>query len=273
MKQTIFSTIIIGFLSLGIYYGLVAYFNAKKHQAYSQELASYHSVENILEYKLQKLANILSLGLIDNETVNQYKKIQEKQTQHEKQATYFAYLSLGFLFVAILLSSFTLKANHSILVLSISGVFVLGIGVLAPIMTMIIQKDIDLIGRIVLSFESRSVVGTIEKLFAQEEWVVGIAILVFSLLLPLGKLLSLFLLSFFFSDPLIHKLVHIFKIIGKWSMVDVFIVAIFLVYITSGKSDTTQAYSGIGLYFFLGYVIISTIATIQSKKMLQQATS
>ncbi len=59
-----------------------------------------------------------------------------------------------------------------------------------------------------------------------------------------------------------------FKMIGKWSMVDVFVVAVFLVYLTANKGDVSRAEVEVGLYFFLAYVIVSMLVSLSADKML-----
>jgi uncharacterized paraquat-inducible protein A len=61
--------------------------------------------------------------------------------------------------------------------------------------------------------------------------------------------------------------------IGKWSMVDVFVVAVFLVYLTANKGDVSRAEVEVGLYFFLAYVIVSMFVSLSADKMLSAKKS
>jgi uncharacterized paraquat-inducible protein A len=63
-------------------------------------------------------------------------------------------------------------------------------------------------------------------------------------------------------------LVKFFKMIGKWSMVDVFVVAVFLVYLTANKGEVSRAEVEMGLYFFLAYVIVSMLVSLSADRML-----
>jgi len=49
--------------------------------------------------------------------------------------------------------------------------------------------------------------------------------------------------------------------IGKWSMADVFVVALLLTFFIVNKDKSTDAAVQTGLYFFLCYVILSMIAS------------
>jgi len=136
----------------------------------------------------------------------------------------------------------------------------------------IVQKKIDYVGDVVLSFESKSIIGSIEKLYNNGDWVVASVILLFSVLIPMAKTLSILIVSIFKNSPIASKMVKFFKALGKWSMMDVFVVAIFLVYLTSRGSDVSKAEIEIGLYFFLIYVLLSIIASFSADKMLHQKT-
>jgi uncharacterized paraquat-inducible protein A len=65
-----------------------------------------------------------------------------------------------------------------------------------------------------------------------------------------------------------HGIVIFFKWVGKWSMLDVFVVATLLVYLTSNGSDVSHAEVQAGLYFFLAYVIVSMLVSLSADKML-----
>jgi hypothetical protein len=53
-------------------------------------------------------------------------------------------------------------------------------------------------------------------------------------------------------------------------MSDVFVVATFLVYITSNGGEMTHAEIQVGLYFFLIYVILSMIVALLTQKVLEK---
>jgi len=100
--------------------------------------------------------------------------------------------------------------------------------------------------------------------------VVALVILIFSVLIPVLKVLSLLFISLFMESQFAHNIVKFFKMIGKWSMVDVFVVAVFLVYLTANKGDVSRAQVEVGLYFFLAYVIVSMLVSLSADKMLHQ---
>jgi uncharacterized paraquat-inducible protein A len=92
-------------------------------------------------------------------------------------------------------------------------------------------------------------------------------------MIPVLKVFSLLVVSLFIESKFAHGLIHFFKMIGKWSMVDVFVVAVFLVYLTANKGDISRAEVEMGLYYFLAYVIVSMLVSLSANKMLQEKRS
>ncbi|MEL6988227.1 MAG: paraquat-inducible protein A, partial [Bacteroidota bacterium] len=60
------------------------------------------------------------------------------------------------------------------------------------------------------------------------------------------------------------KLYGFVKYIGKWSMADVFVVAIFLGFLAFNNMQTgiqTRSHVLLGLYFFLTYCVVSIVSS------------
>ena len=63
--------------------------------------------------------------------------------------------------------------------------------------------------------------------------------------------------------------VNVVNKIGKWSMADVFVAGVFLAYFSFSNMNVgveTSAKTLIGLYFFLGFVILSILSSYFVKK-------
>jgi uncharacterized paraquat-inducible protein A len=131
-----------------------------------------------------------------------------------------------------------------------------------------IHKEVEYLGDVILSFESKGIIGSITKLFENGDIAVAITILLFSVLVPLIKILTIIFTIIFKNFRFSHNLVAFFRHIGKWSMIDVFIVATFLVYLTNNGNGVSHAEIEVGLYFFLAYVILSMITTIKMQKVI-----
>ena len=113
-------------------------------------------------------------------------------------------------------------------------------------------------------------IGSIQKLFETGDYVIAIVIILFSVIIPMLKTVSLFLISVFQDNLFTHKLIGFFKVIGKWSMIDVFVVAVLLVFLSVNKGDISKAEVQVGLYIFLIYVISSMFISLSASKMLKE---
>jgi uncharacterized paraquat-inducible protein A len=102
---------------------------------------------------------------------------------------------------------------------------------------------------------------TIRTLWENDNNLVANLILLFSVLVPIFKALTL-LVVLFFKQIKNRNLLHWFvSIISKWSMADVFVVGVFLAFLATRSDDNIHAQLHEGFYYFLAYCIISIIAT------------
>jgi len=121
--------------------------------------------------------------------------------------------------------------------------------------------------------ESRSIIGTFNELVGRERYLVAYLILLFSVIIPSVKTLML-MASVFMKDQgsklVIRKIVNF---ISKWSMADVFVVAILLVILATDERGEKIYFSAMGFnveillmiksnvltgfYWFVGYCVFS----------------
>ncbi len=250
-----------------VFFGVKAYDQAILYEKATTELVSYQDAGQQASLQLEKFAKSLLGDFYEDEQKINLDKIREKQTkamlQAQENTIYFMVL-LGVILILSLLGSlrtFTLFG-------SLSATVTLILGLITPILMVTIHKEVEYLGDIVLSFESKGVIGSIVKLYESGDIVVAIVILLFSVLVPGLKVLSLLFVSIFMESNFAHSIIKFFKMIGKWSMVDVFVVAVFLVYLTANKGDVSRAEVEVGLYFFLAYVIVSMFVSLSADKML-----
>ncbi len=122
----------------------------------------------------------------------------------------------------------------------------------------------DFSGRMYYYYENKSVVDLIRTLFIQKNYLVGSAILLFSIFIPAVKvLLSLTMLGShkFRGNSMLQA---IMATIGKWSMADVFVAAAFLAYLSFNNMNAgieTEANSLLGLNYFFAYCLFSIVST------------
>ena len=124
-------------------------------------------------------------------------------------------------------------------------------------------------GEMYFYYQSKSVIELIGLLFQQNNFVVGISILLFSVLIPVIKN-SLSLASLYQERLPQSGLLKWFLLrSGKWSMADVFVVAIFLGFLAFNNMQTgVQTESNVlsGLYFFLAYALLAIWASARIEK-------
>jgi hypothetical protein len=257
-------TVILGCM---VFFGVKAYNQAILYEKATTELVSYQDAGQQASLQLEKFAKSLFGDLYDDELKMKLDKIREKQDtamlKAQEYTIYFMFLLGSILLLSLLgsLRTFTLFG-------SLSATVTLFLGLITPILMVTIHKEVEYLGDIVLSFESKGVIGSIVKLYESGDIVVALVILLFSVVVPGLKVLSLLFVSIFMESNFAHSIVKFFKMIGKWSMVDVFVVAVFLVYLTANKGDISRAEVEVGLYFFLAYVIVSMFVSLSADKML-----
>lgn len=114
-------------------------------------------------------------------------------------------------------------------------------------------------GRTYFYYQNKGIMEVIHLLWTTDNKPVAIAIGLFSVLVPCIKLFfSLFILLFGVKGA--KRLRKFLYYIAKWSMADVFVVAAFLAYLSFSNMSpgvSMDAQILFGLYYFLGYVILS----------------
>ncbi len=251
------------------YFGLQAYSQAKKYEQSTQKLVMDKEFSTQAEYQAKVWAEQLSLGYYESDKRLLREAIIHDQQEHQLEAKRYTLYVLGILLV-ILISSFLIDLRLFTFFGGLAALVVLTFGLFTPLLTVMIHKEFEYIGDVVLSFESKSLLGSVVKLWESGEIAVALVILLFSILIPLFKTLSLMFVSVVMESKFAHRIVKFFKMIGKWSMLDVFVVAVLLVYLTSNGSDVSHAEVQVGLYFFLAYVIVSMLVSLSADKMLSR---
>ncbi len=249
------------------HFGFKAYFYAKAYEKSTAEIAKSCDATRLLQGKIDSLTSAISFGLIKNETKIKLDKLKKEQSLNKGLSQKFLYYFMATLIVLFLLS-LSCELTVSTLILAISSLISLIFGLINPILMVTIHKNIEHLGDVILSFESKGLFGSISKLFDSGEIAVALAILLFSVIIPFLKIFVLIFTIIFKEYKFSHNLINFFKYLGKWSMLDVFVVAILLVYLTSNSGNVSHAQIQIGLYFFLTYVILSMITTIKVQKII-----
>jgi hypothetical protein len=115
--------------------------------------------------------------------------------------------------------------------------------------------------------KTRSIVGAVEELARTGNPLVAVLIATFSLVIPLFKLALQLVTLAARSDPVRHSLGRVTAAVGKWSMADVFVIALIVAYLAGSASGqmgdllTMDARLEEGFWFFLAYCLFSVAST------------
>ncbi len=125
-------------------------------------------------------------------------------------------------------------------------------------------------------FEStRSLLETMQELIINGHVVVGLLIGLFGVIIPLIKII-LILSSFFLnSQENKRRTLVISNLLSKWSMSDVFVMAIFVAFLAINANEKSMeplqmhAEMGWGFYFFASYCLLAIAANQLLEKMMR----
>lgn len=166
-------------------------------------------------------------------------------------------IALGLFFPGILLPMFNLEMA---LAASISG---------SPAITS------DLVN------QELSIMQTVTELYNDQRVFVALLIFAFSVCIPLLKTTLISIAYFAKKQKIATRLLRFVGAIGKWSMADVFVVAVFLAVLSTNHAETanqqqlsifgfelalnissqTLSNVGDGFYYFVGYCLVSLAGT------------
>lgn len=242
--------------------------NANDASRAYESVSAHETISAKTDRALRETLETLSLGVYGGATelADELSDAVDVAQYHEARATGTGWLLLGFsaAFLAVVITTEERgRRNTSPTIIrhlfGVSSIFLL-VGLLAPILTVVAHEEIAMLGRVVLQYESKGIVTTIHKLFLVTNYFLAVLLLLFSVLLPVLKiLLSLVALELGHSRTR-RASVLLIKIIGRWSMTDVFVVAVLLAFLTADTAQLTDATLGPGLYFFAGYGLLSIAA-------------
>ena len=134
------------------------------------------------------------------------------------------------------------------------------IGICSIALSFRATTQLPVLGEVVLRHQSKGILATTLKLLESGDWVLGLILLVFSVLLPVAKVAAI-LFACNAEGPRRHAAIRFVKAIGKWSMLDVFVVAVLVSVLTMGRDSGTEASVGPGVVFFAAYCLMTMLAT------------
>lgn len=157
-------------------------------------------------------------------------------------------------------------------------------GILLPMFSLNMEMAANIAGSQLttpLVAQELSIITTVEELLSEDRLLVAALIFLFSVCIPLLKTLLITVAYFIKSGIWRQRLTGFVAAIGKWSMADVFVVAVFLAVLSTNHAETasTQQFSvmgfrialdissqtlsavGEGFYYFVGYCLLSLLGS------------
>ncbi|HSS63157.1 MAG TPA: paraquat-inducible protein A, partial [Gammaproteobacteria bacterium] len=197
--------------------------------------------------------------------VEKVRSLNQIAAYHQRRVEWSGWLLLGLSLAFLTLKSTRARrADRASLrelalhLIGVSAVFLL-VGVVAPMLTVIAQTEVTLLGEVVFQYEYRSIIGTARHLASGGNLPVALPLFIFSVLVPVAKLLLSFIALSGSAKRSKRLALRSIRFIGKWSMTDVFVVAVLLAFLSTESKAFTDASLGPGLYFFAGYGLLSLI--------------
>ena len=252
-----------------IFYPLILFLAYQVYYHSGQATFHYQTAVQYLDFTTQSelawksFLEALSLNLYEgaSQIRDEVTLASEQANSALHSATHSSVLFAVICLVYFIYLSFIKKVpGKSLMLHTIVVAFIcLMIGISTTLLNLIAFREIPVIGTVVFKFESKTIVSVLETLWLHGKYFIMSLIILFSILVPLSKLLISSFLILNTGSRHNNKLLGIVNAIGKWSMTDVFVVAVLLAFFTINIDKTTHAWLGHGLYFFAVYSILSIV--------------
>lgn len=174
--------------------------------------------------------------------------------------------------------------KHISFILNICALALFVPGILLPIFSLNMDIIADISGATMTTqavTKELSILTTVEELWHDNRLLVAFLILFFSVFIPILKTFMVLIAYLKKTTQIEKRLVSFVNAIGKWSMADVFVVAVFLAVLSTNQAETQSAQQitlfgfkidfivgsetvsniGNGFYFFTAYCLLSLLST------------
>lgn len=144
-------------------------------------------------------------------------------------------------------------------VLTIISLGLLYPGLTVPILQISIAPELPLLGKTTFYEQTQSILQTVETLYDTKNELVAFLILLFSVIVPVTKGVVILAVLMVKQSKTKHRLYQLVYAIGKWSMADVFVVGIFIAFLSTQSNTAIDAVLLPGFNYFVAYCIISLL--------------
>jgi hypothetical protein len=152
---------------------------------------------------------------------------------------------------------------------------------LGPRLTVALQQGV---GEVEVYTQTRSIMSAVRNLYDVGSPIPATLILLFSVVVPFTKAALVAAAIFMHNALRRQRVLHFVEGIAKWSMADVFVVALFITYLAAEASQTTSgdpgaapllafnATFGPGFYWFAAYCVFSLASQQYTARLARQAS-
>ena len=220
--------------------------------------------DNLVENKGRQILELITLGLYEGYS-EKLAELKHHQQLRQAYADSVDITSSVFFSVALLLLAVVWMLQRNLLDLGYAMLLValvcLAVGLSTPILSLEAGKELPVIGETVFQFKSKGVLTTIDALRESGNGWLAVLLLIFSVIVPVLKTALVGITWWSHDHHLFRKGLNLSHHIGKWSMADVFVVAILVAYFANSGEEFTEAEVQVGLLFFAAYVLLSLLGT------------
>ncbi len=229
----------------------------------SRALTEKLEVMEKVSLKGKKVLETITFSWYDgySEAVNELKALRLSAEHHRQAAARYARIFVAIILLVLVVTAAYPRPGLMLLLLGLSLIALLA-GLLMPVFSLVASRDFPVLGQTVFQYESKSILGALHKLWSQGQTVIAAIIVLFTVLVPLlktGLMATLLSLPHKAGHPRLRKAHQALLHLGKWSMLDVFLVAIVVAWFSLRDKGSTDAQIQAGLYFFLVYVLLSML--------------
>ena len=129
-------------------------------------------------------------------------------------------------------------------------------GLLQPLLTISASLEFMGVKREIFT-ETRSIIQTVRSLHESGNNFVAGLILLFSVIVPFAKAITLLVVLAIRKLETKLRLHRFIDSISKWSMADVFLVGVYVAYLSAKATDNLDAEIHQGFYYFAAYCLVS----------------
>lgn len=266
------ATFFLVLLSAMAFAGWKAWEQAAAYEQTTLAIIDHLDTDERIESLKRRAMSWLSFGLYDAGD-DEFARLSDLKTRQQAYKASIQIVTVAFfgLLAPLLAAAWWVRRDWGDVAYTMLAVaaIALVVGLTAPVLSVEASKDVPLLGHTVFQFESKGVLATILALKEADNTWLAVLLFVFSVLIPLLKTFLVGMTFFVRSHHWSLRGFHLSRHVGKWSMTDVFVVAVLVAFLAMDDQGMTHAEVQAGLWFFAAYVVLSLLATQLIGRLLE----